>query len=62
MDSYICEACGGSFFQEWSDADALMEYQNRFSEAERAIDPEPPARVCDTCYRGLMKLIEETRH
>jgi ssDNA-binding Zn-finger/Zn-ribbon topoisomerase 1 len=54
MTEYTCDHCGGTFVQEWSDADALAEYEEAFSAEERAEDDEPPVRVCDDCYKLLM--------
>ena len=53
-NTYRCEMCGGTFETERSDADALMEYQQTFTESERALDSEPPALVCDDCYMTLL--------
>lgn len=51
---YICDRCGGEFH---SDGDALVEYQEQFTEAERAA-LGAPSRVCDDCRRELMAGIE----
>lgn len=59
--TYTCANCGGTFEAGWSEADALMEYQAAFSEAERSFDADPPGRVCDDCYRAIMKSIEPIR-
>jgi len=59
--TYTCENCGGTFEAVWSDADALMEYQATFTEAERSFDTEPPGTVCDDCYRAIMKSVAEIR-
>ncbi|MEI9971116.1 MAG: hypothetical protein WDO73_03130 [Ignavibacteriota bacterium] len=50
---YTCALCGGTFHTDWSESDALMEYQEVFSEEERAVGGEPPAILCDDCYRRV---------
>ena len=57
-EEYTCEDCGGTFHDERSEADRLMEYQEVFTEEQRA-DPEGTARVCDNCYRILMAKAKE---
>lgn len=48
-----CACCGGVFESDRSDADAMMEYQDTFTEEQRA-RPGEPAVVCDDCYRQMM--------
>jgi hypothetical protein len=50
---YTCAACGGTFHSDASDADALMEYQEVFSEEMRA-EPGLPVKVCDDCYQKMI--------
>ena len=52
--TYTCDHCGGIFESSWSESDALMEYQEKFTEQSRSADPELPVRVCDVCYQLLM--------
>jgi hypothetical protein len=53
---FTCASCGGTFTTsaDWSDADALIEFQGAFSEEMRTLDAEPPAEVCDVCYKAMM--------
>lgn len=57
--TYTCSKCGGTFDSTWSDADAIVEFQGAFSEAERAA--KLPAVVCDDCYPKVMRKIEQLR-
>ncbi len=59
MSEYTCDQCGGAFQDSWSEADAIMEYQQTWTEEERAADDAPPARLCDPCYREVMKLVAD---
>jgi hypothetical protein len=52
-DEYTCVMCGGTFSSTASEADSLMEFQESFSEEERARDTSPPVVVCDDCYEVL---------
>lgn len=52
--TYTCAHCGGTFESDRSDADALMEFQEVFTEEQRSRDSEPPALVCDDCYNAMM--------
>lgn len=56
MATYKCEDCGGIFEDtpDWSEADALTEYQQNFTAEVRAADPELPMRVCEDCYQKFM--------
>ncbi len=53
-ETYTCVLCGGVFEKGWSDSDALMEFQEVFSEEMRAADTELPSLACDPCYRRAM--------
>jgi hypothetical protein len=59
--SYTCAQCGGTFETNWSEADAVMEFQEAFTERERSMDADPPAQVCDDCYRDMMRFVHEFR-
>lgn len=54
MKTYTCDCCGGTFEAGWTEADALMEYQERFSAQVRAAE-EHPAQVCDDCDRKIQE-------
>lgn len=54
--SFTCAECGGTFEAnpDWSEADRLVEYQETFTEEQRARDREQPVVVCDDCYRAMV--------
>jgi len=41
---YTCAACRKSFSSEWSEEEAMLEFQRQFP------GREPEAIVCDDCY------------
>jgi len=57
---YTCTECGGEFITDQSYADALMEYQQEFSEQERVT--APPAFVCEDCYNKAMEELNVNCH
>lgn len=50
-ETYTCAHCGKSYEADRTDAEALIEYQETFSESERA--SAPPVIICDDCWRNL---------
>lgn len=57
-NEFTCEHCGGTFERAWSEADAIMEYQELWTEEQRA-EPEMPVSVCDDCFQILMAKARE---
>jgi hypothetical protein len=51
---YTCSVCGEECCSDVSESDAIIEYQNMFSDEMRAFDGDPPAIVCDDCYRKML--------
>ncbi len=53
---YTCEHCGGTFPEDpdWSEADALMEYQDLWTAKQRA-NAEMPVKVCHDCFEVLLQ-------
>ena len=49
LRTYTCEACGGSFVDGWTEEEAIAEA------VELGMDLDNSARVCDDCFRRLMK-------
>lgn len=54
--TYICDCCGGEFEfldpSEWSNEDAVKEYEASFSDEARQ---DERATICDDCYKDIMK-------
>jgi hypothetical protein len=50
--SYTCDACGGTFESEWTEAEAAAEYSIEFAK-EKAAGMDT-AVICDDCYEKLM--------
>lgn len=48
---YTCEECGGTFHSQRSEDEAIMEYQQLFTEAERTTGASV---VCDDCWKKIM--------
>jgi len=57
--TYICEQCGGRFVEGWSEAEAQAEARRHFGfDASNAADF---AKVCDDCYRAIMRALGQGR-
>lgn len=50
-ETYTCEACGETYDNAWSDADAIAEAVNMFTAEELA---DGTAVVCDDCWNKMM--------
>ena len=50
MSEYTCENCLGKFNTGWSDEEASMEFNQKFTNS----DIRTAALVCDDCYKELV--------
>jgi threonine synthase len=48
--SYTCENCGGTFEDEWTEAEAVAEYRKLFPADEKLEEAVP---ICDPCYEEI---------
>ncbi len=55
-EEYECALCHGTFEKDWTDEEALAEYEATFTEEERQDVREV---VCDDCYKKIMKWANE---
>jgi hypothetical protein len=55
VEHFTCAYCHGIFAKNWTDAEALAEYE---SVAEWRSITDPPAVLCDTCYQQAMAWAE----
>jgi hypothetical protein len=51
--TFVCGVCGGEFIKGWTDAEALAEYADNWSQLPPA-DFNDKALVCDDCYAKVM--------
>lgn len=54
--TYRCAHCDQEFDHapDWTESDAIMEYQDRFSEEIRSDQGRQPIVVCEDCYSRMM--------
>lgn len=48
---YVCENCKRTFYEAWTEAEAMAEYATNFPDSQG----EEKVIICDDCYRQLMR-------
>lgn len=58
-DTFVCELCGRTFrvLETWTEADKLMEYQDTFTEEQRATE-DMPLLVCEGCWEMEVSILD----
>ena len=55
--TYQCQACGGTFESDWTDADANAEAAALWGVDRASADPDMVV-VCDACFVRLQRTLE----
>jgi len=55
FNEYQCALCRGTFLSDWSETDALEEYDTLFPE----VPNDPKVSLCDDCHKSFIEWFEK---